>query len=78
MTELSPPITPVLAPARHLPADWVDSYARGELSPDLLGHAEAHLDRCRACVDAVDLAVRGGQHGPRIDAVHAALVNRIG
>lgn len=63
---------------RHLPADWVDSYARGEFSPDLLGSAETHLDRCPACVDAVDLAVRGGQHGPRIDAVHAALVNRIG
>ncbi|MDT9688118.1 zf-HC2 domain-containing protein [Streptomyces sp. P9(2023)] len=76
MTELSPPVTPV--PTRHLPAHWVQAYARGELSPELLGHAEAHLDRCRPCVDAVDLAVRGGPHGPRLDALHAALVNRIG
>ncbi|MFD7319967.1 hypothetical protein ACFV9D_02590 [Streptomyces sp. NPDC059875] len=85
MTELSPPTT---SPAptspgpgpdhRHLPERWVALYARGELSPDVLGHAEAHLERCRACVDAVDLAVRGGPHGPRLDALHAALVNRIG
>ncbi|MEU9999876.1 zf-HC2 domain-containing protein [Streptomyces sp. NPDC050848] len=76
MAELSPPMTPV--PTRHLPAHWVDAYAHGELSPELLGHAEAHLERCRSCVDAVDLAVRGGPHGPRLDALHAALVNRIG
>ncbi|WP_329116097.1 hypothetical protein [Streptomyces sp. NBC_01353] len=66
------------ADRRHLPNAWVAAYARGELSRDVLGHAEAHLERCRACVDAVDLAVRGGPHGPRLDALHAALVNRLG
>ncbi|MFF9911689.1 hypothetical protein [Streptomyces sp. NPDC013457] len=94
MTEFSPPVTPAPAPAstslptlapapapaghRHLPADWVEAYARGELSTDVLGHAEAHLERCRACADAVDLAVRSGPYGPRLDAALAALVNRVG
>lgn len=90
MTELSPPAPlpatatatttadPAGAGHRHLPDAWVDAYARGELSGDLLAHAEAHLERCRACVDAVDLAVRGGPYGPRLDALHRALVNRIG
>ncbi|MFE5633810.1 zf-HC2 domain-containing protein [Streptomyces sp. NPDC056543] len=90
MTELSPPVTPTSAPApspspapsparhRHLPADWVGAYARGELSPEVLGHAEAHLERCGACADAVDRAVRSGPHGPRLDAALATLVNRVG
>ncbi|MFD0145460.1 MULTISPECIES: zf-HC2 domain-containing protein [unclassified Streptomyces] len=86
MTELSPPATPTSAPAsasaparhRHLPADWVGAYARGELSPEVLGHAEAHLERCGACADAVDRAVRSGPHGPRLDAALATLVNRVG
>ncbi|MFC8272614.1 hypothetical protein ACFUJR_08735 [Streptomyces sp. NPDC057271] len=82
MTEFSPPAAPAPAPAparhRHLPADWVEGYARGALSPDVLGHAEAHLEQCRACVDAVDQAVRSGPYGPRLDSALAALVNRVG
>ncbi|WP_137993373.1 hypothetical protein [Streptomyces vilmorinianum] len=83
MTELSSSAPPRPVPGLpeapgHLPEHWVAAYARGELSHDVLGHAEAHLERCRACVDAVDQAVRGGPHGPRLDALREALANRIG
>ncbi|MEU8519287.1 zf-HC2 domain-containing protein [Streptomyces sp. NBC_01216] len=83
MTELSPPVPrPAQAsgPAgdRHLPGHRVATYARGELSRELLVSAEAHLDSCRDCAEAVGTAVRGGPYGPRLDAVHRALVNRIG
>lgn len=74
-----PESTPLLsADLRHMPGHWIASYASGELSDDLLAHAEAHLDGCRPCADAVDLAVRGGPHGPRLDALRTALLERIG
>ncbi|WP_418959090.1 zf-HC2 domain-containing protein [Streptomyces tritici] len=66
------------ADPRHMPGHWIAAYARGELSPELLAHAEAHLDACRACADAVGLAVRRGPHGPCLAALHDALLERIG
>ncbi|WP_406863094.1 zf-HC2 domain-containing protein [Streptomyces sp. HUAS MG47] len=74
-----PDTSPLLrADPRHMPGHWIAAYARGELSPELLAHAEAHLGVCRACADAVDLAVRGGPHGPRLAALHDTLFERIG
>ncbi|KPI12517.1 hypothetical protein OK074_8923, partial [Actinobacteria bacterium OK074] len=69
-----PPLPP---DDRHLPPPPITDYAHGTLSPDLLPHAEAHIVTCRRCADTVNSTVQSGSYGPRLAAVHTALLDRL-
>ncbi|KUO11616.1 zf-HC2 domain-containing protein [Streptomyces sp. DSM 15324] len=62
----------------HLSGPSVAAYALGRLDAGLRDGVEAHLLHCPRCADAVDGAVRQGPYGTRVEALHRAVLDRVG